>query len=325
MISRITRILILIQIVLAAGVAALFVKLAALDNIWLALLCGVSAVVLLRLAITTNNFLLARRNRSPLPAERRLSWGQAGRLVLGEFAATMWSSSWTMPFRRLDKYLADRTDALPVLLVHGYSCNSGYWRSMGHRLGQAGITHYAIDMEPIFGTIDAYAALIHRTVEAICAETGQRKIIIVAHSMGGLAARAYLRDHGAAHVARVITLGTPHHGTALANFSIGVNGQQMRWQRDASSGTASDWLRKLQQSEDAATRALFVSIYSHHDNIIAPQRSSHFPDAKNIELHGIGHVALALNRRVQDIVIDEIRLASQATEDTASRQASREN
>jgi triacylglycerol lipase len=310
MIARLTRILILVQIAVAIGLSALAARFAALESIWPVVPIGILAVLLLRLAITTNNFILARRYRSDLPPEFHLDWRQALRMIGGEFVATMWSSSWSMPFRRLAKHIAGGADTLPVLLVHGYACNSGYWRSMSKALRRAGIAHYAVDMEPILGSIDAYAALIHRAVESIRAETGMDKVVIVAHSMGGLAARAYLRDHGIAHVARVVTLGTPHHGTALANFSIGVNVQQMRWNQGADGEVTSDWLRTLKLSEDAATRALFVSIYSHHDNIISPQRSSHLPDAKNIDLHGIGHVALALNPRVQKIVIDEIRRAS---------------
>lgn len=314
MIARITRILILIQIALVIGLSVLTVKFAALESSWLALAFGMLAVLLLRFAITTNNFLLSRRYRSDLPSDLYLNSRQAVRLLFGEFFATMWSSSWSMPFRRLARHIAAGTNTLPVLLVHGYACNSGYWQSMSKALARAGITHYAIDMEPVLGSIDDYAVLIHRAVESIRAETGREKVVIVAHSMGGLAARAYLRDHGMAHVARIITLGTPHHGTALANFSIGKNVKQMRWTQDGGSPVTSDWLRALKQSEDAGKRALFVSIYSHHDNIISPQRSSHLPGAKNIELHGIGHVALALSRRVQEIVIAEIRLASIAND-----------
>ena len=322
MIARLTRILILLQVAAAIGLSALAARFAALESIWRAVPIGILAVLLLRLAITTNNFILARRYRSDLPQELHLHWPQALRMIGAEFIATMWSSSWSMPFRQLGKHIVPNADTLPVLLVHGYACNSGYWRSMSKALRHAGITHYAVDMEPVLGSIDAYAALIHRAVESIRAETGMDKVVIVAHSMGGLAARAYLRDHGSAHVARVITLGTPHHGTALANFSIGINVRQMRWSRATSGEATSDWLRTLKQSENAATRALFVSIYSHHDNIISPQRSSHLPNAKNIELHGIGHVALALDPRVQSIVIDEIRLASNAAiEQTARRPA----
>src|SRR6185312_915916 len=103
-------------------------------------------------------------------------------------------------------------------------------------------------------------------------------------SMGGLVARAYLRRHGHQHIARVITLGTPHHGTALAHLGPGSNAAQMR--RD------SEWLGSLAASEANTQRTLFSSIYSVHDNIIAPQDSSELPGARNLVFGAIGHVAL---------------------------------
>ena len=69
--------------------------------------------------------------------------------------------------------------------------------------------------------------------------------MIVAHSMGGLVARAYLRRHGGAQVARVITLGTPHHGTALANLAPGSNARQM----SRPGGQPNAWLAQLAASE----------------------------------------------------------------------------
>lgn len=227
-------------------------------------------------------------------------------MYLGEFRATMLSSSWTMPFHRFTKRVAIQTDALPVLLIHGYGCNSGYWHSMSKALTKASITHFAIDLEPIFLDIDGYATLIDRAVDTVCKETGQEQIIIVAHSMGGLATRAYLRDYGIDRIARVITLGTPHHGTCLANFGAGSNSKQMCWSGNAKTGTPCPWLQELAGSENHRIRSRFVSIYSHHDNIVSPQTSAHLPGATNIEFGGIGHVALALHPVIQQSVIDHI-------------------
>jgi triacylglycerol esterase/lipase EstA (alpha/beta hydrolase family) len=142
-------------------------------------------------------------------------------------------------------------------------------------------------------------------VEALCQASGTPRVIIVAHSMGGLAARAYVRQHGAARIARIITLGTPHHGTSLARLGLGANARQMQRAR---SGEApeSDWLRSLAGAEDAASRALVTSLYSHHDNIVAPQTSSYLPGARNIEFGGIGHVALGSNRQVLSCIMCEI-------------------
>jgi len=47
-------------------------------------------------------------------------------------------------------------------------------------------------------------------------------IYIIAHSMGGIVARAYVKWYKpSSKVVKVITLGTPHHGTPLTNFAFG--------------------------------------------------------------------------------------------------------
>lgn len=217
------------------------------------------------------------------------------------------SSSWTMPFHTFSRRIVANPATPPVLLIHGYGCNSGYWHAMSKALIRANITHYAINLEPVLGGIDEYVPKIHEAVEHICRENGGSKTVIIAHSMGGLAARAYLRDHGSRRIARVITLGTPHHGTALARFGIGLNTRQMLWTLGEQECLSSAWLRKLAASEDESVYRLIVSIYSHQDNIVSPQTSSHLNGARNIEFHGIGHVALASHALIQAQVIREIR------------------
>ena len=231
-------------------------------------------------------------------------------LFSGEFRATIISSSWTMPFHAFTKRIAPQPASLPVLLIHGYGCNSGYWHSMSTVFQRERISHYAVSLEPVMCGIDEYVPLVQAAVERLCSETGQRQILIVAHSMGGLAARAYLRKCGSYRIAKVITLGTPHHGTGLAQFGLGMNTVQMRWAAGEQECLASPWLRTLKADEDTAVYRLFVSFFSHHDNIVSPQTSSYLAGAKNIALYGIGHVALASNRLVQALVIDEILAAS---------------
>ena len=85
------------------------------------------------------------------------------------------------------------------------------------------------------------------------------------------------------------------------------------------------WLRKLDESEGEATRKLFVSIYSHQDNIVAPQTSSELKGARNIAFRGIGHVALALHPMIQASVLAEIRAAwIQSTQESTPDQAESE-
>jgi len=312
MIAGITRLLLLAQL---AAIAALALAAMRAWN-WplaAALGFGIGMLLLLRIAITGNSFALAARYRAALPATQRLDWRGQQRLFWSEFGATLYASSWSMPFRAFRQYrAAEPAASLPVLLVHGYACNSGYWSGMSRALAHAGIPHQALDLEPVLGGIERYVPLLHREIEALCAASGQPRVVVLAHSMGGLAARAYLRRHGGARIARVITLGSPHHGTALAKFGIGANTRDMAWHGQAGQGQASDWLRQLDADESAALRRRLVSIYSSHDNIVSPPTSAHLAGARNIELGGIGHVALAFDARVQALVIEEIRAASSA-------------
>ncbi len=261
----------------------------------LAVITALGLLLLVRMLITANNFLLTRRYASATPAEFEV--GPAGRLRLfaEEFMATLLQSSWFMAHATAHERIYENATGLPVLLLHGYGCNSGYWAHLTPLLDAQRISHASLDLEPIMGAIDDYVPLVARAVSALCTHSGAPAVVIVAHSMGGLVARAYVRDHGPERIAHVFTLGTPHHGTSLANMGIGKNAAQMR--RGADPG-GSAWLQALAASETAATRAKITSLYTHHDNIVAPQLSSVLPDAHNIAFGGIGHVAMGRNPRV---------------------------
>jgi triacylglycerol esterase/lipase EstA (alpha/beta hydrolase family) len=265
---------------------------------WQAALLGIGSVVLVRLLINMNNFVMAARFASATPDAFRLGPGARLRLLAEEFRASMLVTSWFVPRASAATRIWPDSRQPPVLLLHGYGCNSGYWVHLTPLLDAARISHASVDLEPVAGDIDGYVPLVQRAVEDLCAAAGADKVAIVAHSMGGLVARAWMRAHGTGRVARLITLGTPHHGTALARFGLGQNAFQMR--------PGSAWLHALAASEDGAVRALVTSLYTHHDNIVAPQESSRLEGARNLEFGGVGHVALGGNPRVLKAVMQEL-------------------
>ncbi len=303
----VTRLLLLVQVSAALGIAW---SLAHWDGVapWKAALAGAGSVLLVRLAINLNNFVLAACFASGTPPEFRLGLAGRLRLLAGEFVSSMLTTSWLMPRGRARMRIHPGAGRVPVLLLHGYGCNSGYWARLVPLLDAARISHASVDLEPVGAGIDDYAAAVERTVEALRAATGAGQVAIVAHSMGGLVARAWMRAHGSARVARLVTLGTPHQGTALARFGLGANGRQMR----RSGPGAGRWLQALADSEDSATRALVTSIYTHHDNIVSPQTSSVLPGARHIAFGGIGHVALGHNPHVLDAVMGELAALDRA-------------
>jgi triacylglycerol lipase len=306
MISRITKILFILQAFVAIALS-LALHLYLDISIAIACILGMASVIVFRMLITANNFFMSYLNKSDTPPEHRINIFQGLRLYFSEFKATMMTSSWMMPFRTLEKYHAKKSDQLPVLLVHGYASNSGQWYPLSQRLKSENITHHALDMEPPFDQLDTYIPFVQKSIAMLCEQSKCEKVVIVTHSMGGLVMRAYLRKHGGARIAKIITLGTPHHGTALAKFGKGLNCVQMQWNGKVQPGSPSEWLQQLASEENPDHRQLIVSMYSHHDNIIAPQSSSYLSGAKNLAFHGIGHVALLFNRNVQDQIVEEIK------------------
>ena len=300
----IKRLLILLLAIQAAGVLALA---AGVHHWWrlgwpASVGVGLAVLLLVRMAISANNFVLSRRAASVTPAAHALNPARAASLFLHEFCSSMLTSSWYM-LNTVGLQLQPQALGLPVLLIHGYACNSGYWLPMSKLLARARISHYGIDLEPPGASIDDFAPQVDAAVERLCAATGSARVVLLCHSMGGLVARAYLRRYGHARIARVVTLGTPHHGTALANLGPGSNAAQMR--------RGSEWLGSLAASEANLQRTLFSSIYSVHDNIIAPQDSSELPGARNLVFGAIGHVALGRHPEIMRCALAEIEAASQ--------------
>ena len=215
---------------------------------WSSALAAVLAFALLmRCAAVAGTFVIAAvlapvGNRMPRPA---LAAAGRLRLVAAEILWTTLTYSVLMPFPRMlgraDSRLPANTPATPVLLLHGYICNSGVWVSMHRFLEANGVPAYTYDLEPVYAGIDDYVPGLARRIEDICRATGAQRLVVVAHSMGGLAARACLSARGSDRVAKLITLGTPHHGTRTAPMGLGPNARQME--------PGSAWLESLARAE----------------------------------------------------------------------------
>jgi len=197
---------------------------------------------------------------------------------------------WRQPFRSNDEadYLPkERCGHHGLVLVHGFVCNRGLWNPWTRDLRRRGIPHIAVNLEPVFGSIDGYTAIIDAAVARLQAATGET-VVLVGHSMGGLAIRAWLREFAAdARVRRVITIGSPHGGTWLARFGHTTNGKQMR-QR-------SPWLAHLAAAEPPARAERFTCFYGHCDNIVFPVLSGTMPGAVNVHVPATAHVHMAFH------------------------------
>lgn len=203
---------------------------------------------------------------------------------------------WRQPFRwnAVPDHLAGAAlkGRRGAVFVHGFVCNRGFWTPWLRRMRSAGHAYAAVNLQPVFGSIDDYAPIIEDAVQRVTDATGLPPVL-VCHSMGGLAVRAWLREKQAdARVAHIITIGTPHRGTWLGRFSRLANGIQMRLE--------SGWLGELGKYGNPQRHASFTCWYSNCDNIVFPVETATLPGADNRLVRGAAHVDLAFMPRVME-------------------------
>ena len=252
----------------------------------LLLLAGAHAVFL------AMEFALVHRTNRHDPAPRAAVWLLL-RAWLAESLVAPQVFLWRQPFRSRawpDNLSGATRGRRGVVLIHGFVCNRGLWNPWLEKLHAAGHGVVAVNLEPVFGSIDDYVQTIDAAVRDVTAATGKSPLL-VCHSMGGLAARAWLRARQAdARVHQVVTIGTPHHGTWPGQFSHVPNGQQMR--------LASDWLQRLAADEAPERASLFTCYYSNCDNIVFPASGATLAGADNRFLPGLAHVAMAFDAQL---------------------------
>lgn len=113
----------------------------------------------------------------------------------------------------------------PILLAHGYfgfdrigvgQLRQEYFRGVRPRLEALGYSVIVTRVAPV-GGIGRRAAQLARQIASLRVP----RVHIIAHSMGGLDARLAIARFGLGErVASLTTIGTPHHGTPLADMVL---------------------------------------------------------------------------------------------------------
>lgn len=291
MLSRLLRRLLLGQVLVGALLGWLIARQTDTSP-WLAAVTALSFPLMMVVLVASTTALLSRA-----PGANALWW----RSLFGDFVAVIRVFLLQQPWAVAPPGVQPATAApprIPVLLVHGYLCNHRVWDVMAPRLRGAGHPVLALDLEPLFTSIDRYVPLIEQGVAELCRQTGSNKVALLGHSMGGLVIRAWMRSHGTSRVARVITLGTPHAGTRMAARSRTDNARQMFLR--------SPWLQDLAASESEPTRSLMRIGITPQDNIVYPQREQVLEGVPVTVFDGLGHLDLCLNGAVIAWVLQQL-------------------
>ena len=200
----------------------------------------------------------------------------------------------------------------PVLLVPGYGGNGRSLASLADRLAAGGRDATVVDL-PGNGTGDlaASADALGTAVEAALDRTGADSVDVVGYSAGGVVARLWAAGGGAAQARRIVTLGSPHHGTTLADLAVGVApGQCPEACRQLA--TDSDLLAGLNDGDETPEGPTWVSIWTAQDETVTPPESARLDGALELEVQSVcaaaqvGHGQLPRDPLVQAMVLAEL-------------------
>jgi len=240
-----------------------------------------------------------RRENRPVPPLGFLRWV---RFYLRTVASVLRLSAWWAlapagrPLPRRLPGAAAEVEAI-VLCVHGFHLDGSCFWGLRRRLARRGRLSFAVDLGVPYRRPEVYAAALRRDLGALEAAFPGACFDVVAHSMGGLVLRHALADSPALarRVRRVVTLGTPHQGTALLGWIR--HGPVWRMM-----GRGSDYLRRLPTIAAAAPAAELTTIASAHDLIVYPSECVHLAGARRVDLEGVGHLGLLTEAAVQERV-----------------------
>jgi pimeloyl-ACP methyl ester carboxylesterase len=120
-----------------------------------------------------------------------------------------------------------------VILVHGIVRSSKAMNRIQTRLEDDGYLVVPFDYPSTRVDLKQCAGFLDDVIKSL---DGVEKISFVAHSMGGLVVRSWLKEHSDERVRTMVMMGTPNHGAELANMLrnnhlfrliLGPSGQQL--------------------------------------------------------------------------------------------------
>ncbi|MGY1719767.1 lipase family alpha/beta hydrolase [Blastococcus sp. SYSU DS0552] len=211
----------------------------------------------------------------------------------------------------------------PVLLVPGYGGGTASLMTLADRLEQAGRDATVVPL-PGNGTGDLgeAAAALDEAARAALDRTGEESVDVVGYSAGGVIARLWVVDGGAEVARRVVTLGSPHHGTGLADLAGQVAPSSCP-EGCRQLATDSPVLARLNAGDETPGDVGWVSVWTTLDRTVTPPDSARLDGALNLTVQSVcaesrvGHGQLPGDPLVQSIVLEQLTAGEPVALDAA--------
>ncbi|HEX2904027.1 MAG TPA: hypothetical protein VHO01_11285 [Jatrophihabitans sp.] len=175
----------------------------------------------------------------------------------------------------------------PVLLVPGYGGSTAGLQPLASRLRATGRDVTVVSLpDNAQGDLTAQARVLGAAAAAVLARTGGESVDVVGYSAGGVVARIWLKQLGGAAVTRrLVTLGSPQHGTALAELGSLFQGEcPLACQQLVPGSTVLD---ALNAAPELPPGPVVVSLWSSKDQVVLPPDSATLAGAVNVQLQQV--------------------------------------
>jgi triacylglycerol esterase/lipase EstA (alpha/beta hydrolase family) len=204
----------------------------------------------------------------------------------------------------------------PVVLVPGYGGGTDALKVLAGRLEREGRQAVVVQLPgDATGDLREQAEALDAAVQPLLA-AGAPSVDLVGFSAGGVVARLWVKDEGGAeHTRRVVTLGSPHHGTDVARLanivrpgSCPVACRQL--------ATGSSLLNDLNGGDETPDGPLWVSVWTAVDETVTPPDTARLDGAVDVRLQSVcadartEHGSLPVDPLVQGVVLRALAAAS---------------
>jgi len=227
----------------------------------------------------------------------RLARAAVLEMITSMLLVAAWPLWWMIGM--LGRWRARSRGERPIIMLHGFGMTGAQWVWMAQRLRARG--HGPIYDLNYFSplSVERSARRLGRFVEAVLERERCAEADIIAHSLGGVVARYYIeRLSGGRKIARLITIGTPHAGTRLGRFGLGVPAA-----RDLCGDSV-----LLTELGPVRAGASYVSVWSRADAVVQPPESASIAPAGADEIFDdLGHLSLILSPRVVSVIDARLR------------------
>lgn len=200
----------------------------------------------------------------------------------------------------------------PVLLVSGYGGGTGSLQVLAGQLREAG--REATVVAPVgngTGDLRESADALARDVDAALA-AGAPSVDVIGFSAGGVVARLWADEHPE-QARRVVTLGSPHHGTQLAaTGAVAVPGACPLGCQQLVPG--SELLEELNAGDETPDGPEWLSLWTLQDEVVTPPESARLEGALNVVLQDVcpgiqvEHGSLPTEPLVAGLVLEALAL-----------------